>query len=110
NISGAATVVGDIVYYSNRGNGDTQGMWARTGKRAFHSSRGAYNPVVSDGETIYLTGYSSVAAFMPKSAAQERRAAERAKKKAAAKRKAAMKRKAAQKRRAKRRRAARNRD
>ena len=34
NISGAATVVGDIVYYSNRGNGDTQGMWARTGKRS----------------------------------------------------------------------------
>ena len=99
NISGAATVVGDIVYYSNRGNGDTQGMWARTGKRAFHSSRGAYNAVVSDGEIIYLTGYSSVAAFIPKTAAQERAAADRQAKKAAKKRKAARKRKAAKKRR-----------
>ncbi len=98
NISGAATVVGDIVYYSNRGNGDTQGMWARTGKRAFHSSRGAYNAVVSDGEIIYLTGYSSVAAFIPKSAAQERAAAERKEKKAA-KKKAAKKKAAKRKRR-----------
>jgi outer membrane protein assembly factor BamB len=105
NISGAATVVGDIVYYSNRGNGDTQGMWARTGKRAFHSSRGAYNAVVSDGETIYLTGYASVAAFVPKTAAQERRAAERQANKAAAAKK---KRKAAKKRRAKKRRSRRN--
>ena len=111
NISGAATVVGDIVYYSNRGNGDTQGMWARTGKRAFHSSRGAYNAVVSNGETIYLTGYSSVASFTPKTAVQERRAAERAAKRKAKKAAAKKKRKAAMKKRKaarKRRRAARD--
>jgi outer membrane protein assembly factor BamB len=108
NISGAATIVGDIVYYSNRGNGDTQGMWARTGKRAFHSTRGAYNPVVSDGETIYLTGYSSVAAFVPKTIAQERRAAERRKAAAKKKREAKKRRAANKKRRAEKRRSRRD--
>ena len=29
------------------------------------SDRGAFNPVISDGETIYLTGFASVAAMEP---------------------------------------------
>jgi hypothetical protein len=32
----------------------------------FDFGRGAYNPVVSDGKVIYLTGYSSVYALRPK--------------------------------------------
>ena len=71
-ISGAATVVGDIVYYSNWGKRDTTGLWARSGKMAWHSERGAFNPVVSDGQTIYVTGFSSIGAFVPKTAAEER--------------------------------------
>ena len=71
-ISGAATVVGDIVYYSNWGKRDTTGLWARSGKKAWHSARGAFNPVVSDGQTVYVTGFSSIGAFMPKTAAEER--------------------------------------
>jgi outer membrane protein assembly factor BamB len=65
-ISGGATVVGDIVYFSNWGKKDTTGLGARTGKEVFHMGRGAFNPVISDGRTIFLTGYSSVYALKPK--------------------------------------------
>jgi outer membrane protein assembly factor BamB len=122
-ISGAATVVGDIVYYSNWGKRDTTGLWARSGKTAWHSTRGAFNPVVSDGQTVYVTGFSSIGAFMPKTAAEERATAARKAKKAAKakaakkrkaakakKRKAAAKRKAAKRKAAKKRRQRNNRD
>jgi outer membrane protein assembly factor BamB len=104
-ISGAATVVGDIVYYSNWGKRDTTGLWARSGKTAWHNKRGAFNPVVSDGQTVYVTGFSSVGAFVPKTAAEERATAARkakkaAKAKAAKKRKAAKRKAAAKKRKA----------
>lgn len=90
-ISGAATVVGDLVWYSNWGHRNTSALWVKSGKRAWSSSRGAFNPVVSDGQTIYLTGFSSVAAFEPISVAQARKAAERRAAKAKAKkRKAAL--------------------
>ena len=59
-ISGAATVVGDLVYYSNWGHRNTSALWAKSGTRAWQSERGAFNPVVSDGQTIYVTGFSSV--------------------------------------------------
>jgi outer membrane protein assembly factor BamB len=100
-ISGAATVVGDIVYYSNWGKRDSSGLMARTGKKVFHTPRGAFNPVVSDGETVYVTGFSSIGAFVPKTAAEElatkRRQAEKAKKAKQAKKRKAAKRKAAAK-------------
>jgi outer membrane protein assembly factor BamB len=102
-ISGAATVVGDIVYYSNWGHRDTQGLWARSGKTAYWSGRGAFNPIVSDGQTIYITGFSSIAALQPKTKAEEKAtAARQAKKRAEAKkRKAAAKKKAAKRKAAK---------
>ncbi len=64
-ISGGATVVGDIVYFSNYGKKDTTGLGVRTGKEVFHMGRGAFNPVISDGRTIFLTGYSSLYALRP---------------------------------------------
>ena len=64
-ISGSATVVGDIVYFSNLGKKDTTGLGARTGREVFHMGRGAFNPVISDGRTIFLTGYSSLYALRP---------------------------------------------
>ena len=89
-ISGAATVVGDLVYYSNWGHRNTSALWAKSGTRAWKSERGAFNPVVSDGQTIYVTGFSSVAAFEPMSVAEVRAAAERRAKKLAAKKKKAV--------------------
>ena len=65
-ISGGATVIGDIVYFSNYGKKDTTGLGARTGRTVFHMGRGSFNPVISDGRTIFLTGYSSLYALRPK--------------------------------------------
>jgi outer membrane protein assembly factor BamB len=104
-ISGAATVVGSIVYYSNWGKRNTTALGARTGRRIWTSGRGAFNPVVSDGQEIYLTGFSTVGAFEPLTKAEERarkariakkKAAEKKRKAAAKKRKATKKKKAAQ--------------
>ena len=64
-ISGGATVVGDIVYFANLKAKSTTGLGARTGKKVFEFGRGSFNPVVSDGRRIYLTGYSSLYALEP---------------------------------------------
>lgn len=64
-ISGGATVIGDIVYFSNLSRKTTVGLGARTGRKVFASARGAFNPVVSDGRTVFLTGYSSLYALRP---------------------------------------------
>src|SRR5215217_5873381 len=76
-ISGAATVVGGIVYYSNWGKRNTSALSARTGKRIWTSTAGAFNPVVSDGQDVYLTGFASVQALEPLTKAQERARAKR---------------------------------
>lgn len=90
-ISGAATVVGNIVYFSNWGKRNTTALGARTGRKVWTSERGAFNPVISNGSMIYLTGFSSVAAFEPRSAAKKRakNAGKRRKGDAAAERKRA---------------------
>jgi outer membrane protein assembly factor BamB len=80
-ISGAATVVGNIVYYSNWGKRNTTALGARTGNRVWTGDRGAFNPVISNGETIYITGYGSVAAFTPKKPGQAKKAAKAKRKK-----------------------------
>ena len=111
NISGGASIIGGIVYFSNRGHRDTTALGAVTGRRIWKSGRGAYNPVVSDGEDIFLTGFASVARLQPLTVAQEKARAKRIakqkalakkhalakKKKQAAKKKAAKKKQAAKK-------------
>src|SRR5215207_67520 len=64
-ISGGATVIGDIVYFADLGNKRTHGLGARTGREVFRHERGSYNPVVSDGETIFLAGYHALYALQP---------------------------------------------
>lgn len=65
-ISGAPSVVGDLVYFSSLGNRDTIGVDVRTGKRAWFWPHGAFNPVISDGKRIYVTSSSTVSAFVPR--------------------------------------------
>ena len=62
-------MIGDIVYFADLGNKRTFGLGARTGRKVFEHERGSYNPVVSDGETIYLTGYHAMYALQPLTAA-----------------------------------------
>jgi outer membrane protein assembly factor BamB len=56
-ISGSATIVGNVVYYSDLGSKTTAGLDVRTGHRVFFFHDGAFNAVVSDDTgTIYLSG------------------------------------------------------
>jgi outer membrane protein assembly factor BamB len=64
-ISGGPSVIGRVVYFADLDSKSTFGVDARTGERVFRRSRGAYNPVVSDGKRIYMTGYASVTALDP---------------------------------------------
>jgi outer membrane protein assembly factor BamB len=65
-ISGSPTVIGNVVYYSNLGHHDTTGLNARTGKVVFHRHLGAFNPVISDGRDIFLTGSTSESSLRPR--------------------------------------------
>jgi outer membrane protein assembly factor BamB len=65
-ISGSPTVIGRIVYFSNLGRHDTTGLNARTGRPVFHFAAGAFNPVISDGRDVFLTGNSSLTSLRPK--------------------------------------------
>lgn len=64
-ISGSATIVGDVVYYSNLGSRTTRGLSARTGRQVFSFGDGAFNPVISDYQAIYLSGYETLYQMLP---------------------------------------------
>lgn len=78
-ISGAPTVIGDLVYFSTIDTTNTYGLSTRTGRRLFANGSGAYNPMISDGNRLYFTGYESISAYVPRRQyrreAKERRAA-----------------------------------
>ncbi len=77
-ILGAATVLGETVYVAGLGpNVGTFGFDVKTGKNVFESELGEYNPVISDGERMYLTGAAGIRAFEHETAAERRRDAER---------------------------------
>src|SRR3954466_9191163 len=65
-ISGAPTVVGRVVYYSSLGNHDTIGLNVSSGNRVWRDPFGAFNPVISDGQRVYLTLNSNVLGLLPK--------------------------------------------
>jgi outer membrane protein assembly factor BamB len=65
-ISGSATIVGNVVYFSNLGSDETHGVNARSGRRAFYFSDGAFNPVVADRRAIYLAGYTNIYELLPR--------------------------------------------
>ncbi len=66
-ILGAASVVGETVYAAGLGpNIGSFGFDAASGKKVFQHEFGEYNPVISDGRRLYLTGSSGIRAFEPK--------------------------------------------
>lgn len=65
-ISGAPTVIGKVVYFSTIDTTNTYGLSTRSGRRLFARDFGAYNPAISDGRRIYLTGYESISAYVPR--------------------------------------------
>jgi len=68
-ISGSATVIGNIVYFSDLGTHRTIGLGISTGKPVFSMDTGAFDPAISDGHTLYLTGYTGLYALAPLAAA-----------------------------------------
>ena len=65
-ISGSATIVGRIVYFADLGDHRTYGLGISTGRKLFQKETGAFDPVISDGKNIYLTGYTGVYALAPR--------------------------------------------
>ena len=81
-ITGAGSVIGDVAYVSVIGKDiGTLGFNVRTGDKVFEHELGEYNPAITDGERLFLTGYSELRAFPPKSLQKirDKREAERRK-------------------------------
>jgi hypothetical protein len=53
-----------MVWYSTL-NHITEAVKARTGMPIFRTHRGYFNPIVSDGQRIYLIGTTGIAALEP---------------------------------------------
>jgi outer membrane protein assembly factor BamB len=64
-ISGSATILGNIVYFSDLGTHRTYGLGISTGRLAFTEDTGAFDPVISDGHNLYMSGYTALFAFAP---------------------------------------------
>jgi outer membrane protein assembly factor BamB len=65
-ISGSATLLGNVVYFSTLGTKTTTGLDARTGKQVFFWHDGAFNPIIADHSTVYLTGYTMLYQMIPR--------------------------------------------
>jgi len=66
-VSGAPSVIGDVVYVGVIGpNQGTIGYRAKDGKVVFKHEQGEYNPAITNGRRLYLTGYSTIRAFRNK--------------------------------------------
>jgi outer membrane protein assembly factor BamB len=65
-ISGSATIVGRTVYFADLGEHRTYGLGISTGRVSFEMNTGAFDPVISDGRDIYLTGYTGLFALAPR--------------------------------------------
>jgi len=64
-ISGSATIVGRTVYFSDLGQHLTYGLGISTGRILYEADTGAFDPVISDGRDIYLTGYTALYGLAP---------------------------------------------
>jgi outer membrane protein assembly factor BamB len=62
-VSGAGSVIGDVFYVGDLKTTQTFGFRASDGKLVFASRDGAYNPVISDGRLLYMTGYRVIYAL-----------------------------------------------
>ena len=65
-ISGSATIIGNIVYFSDLGTHTTYGLGISTGRVAFREGTGAFDPVISDGHNLYMSGYTALFALAPR--------------------------------------------
>jgi outer membrane protein assembly factor BamB len=64
-ISGSATIVGRVVYFADLASHRTYGLGISTGRVVFEMNTGSFDPVISDGRDIYLTGYTGLYGLAP---------------------------------------------
>ncbi len=83
-ISGSATIVGRVVYFADLGAHRTIGLAISTGKAVFSMDSGAFDPVITDGHNIYMTGYNALYALVPVTPVAHAAAARKATRHAAA--------------------------
>jgi outer membrane protein assembly factor BamB len=65
-ISGSATILGRTVYFADLGQHRTYGLGISTGRVQFVKHTGSFDPVISDGQDVYLTGYTGLYALAPR--------------------------------------------
>jgi outer membrane protein assembly factor BamB len=65
-ISGSATIVGRVVYFADLAHHRTYGLGISTGRVVFQMHSGSFDPVISDGQDIYLTGYTGLYGLAPR--------------------------------------------
>jgi outer membrane protein assembly factor BamB len=78
-VIGAGSLVGETVYVANLDKTETDAFDAASGRKLWSFKDGAYNPVISDGRILYLTGYKTVYALKSTTAAKIAKKAKAAK-------------------------------
>ncbi len=68
-ISGSATILGRVVYFSELAHHRTFGLGISTGRVLFEKATGAFDPVISDGTHVFLTGDTGLYGLEPAEAA-----------------------------------------
>ena len=66
-ISGAPSLIGHVLYFSTLDGSNTKGLDARTGRKVFDRNTGKFNPMISDGKRMYMTGFSTIYTMVPPS-------------------------------------------
>jgi outer membrane protein assembly factor BamB len=74
-ISGSPTIIGQIVYFADLGTHTTIGLDARTGRLVYRRGTGSFDPAVTDGSRLFLSGYSGLSGLVPMPASQASKSA-----------------------------------
>ncbi|MBS1676401.1 MAG: PQQ-binding-like beta-propeller repeat protein [Actinobacteria bacterium] len=64
-VVGSLSAIGEIVYVAEFTNQTTTGYMMRSGRKVLSYPKGTYTPIISDGQNLYVTGYSSITKLAP---------------------------------------------
>jgi outer membrane protein assembly factor BamB len=64
-ISGAPSLIGRVLYFSTLDGSNTKGINVDNGRRIFRRNTGKFNPMISDGKRMYMTGFSTIYTMVP---------------------------------------------
>jgi outer membrane protein assembly factor BamB len=64
-VSGAPSLIGRVLYFSTLDGSNTKGINVDNGRRIFRRDTGKFNPMISDGKRMYMTGFSTIYTMVP---------------------------------------------